>query len=125
MAQASTGAARPSRVPFGRQALRSNVRLPRRPAAQHDAWATESAYRRVLRRTGFRVAERWAAERRFLHPLPAVLADVALHLESCAGKDAFVRVLGADYSVAPAFVGRRLSVAVTPTRVRISCSQHS
>ncbi len=32
-----------------------------------------------------------------------------------------MRVLGADYSVPPAFVGRRLSVAVSPTRVRISC----
>lgn len=89
--------------------------------AQHDAWAAEVAHRRILRRTGLRVADRWAAERHYLQPLPAALPDVALHLEVRAGKDAFVRVLGADYSVPPAFVGRRLSVAVTPTRVRISC----
>jgi hypothetical protein len=61
--------------------------------AQHDAWAAEVAHRRILRRTGFRAAERWAAERRYLHPLPAVLPDVALRLEARAGKDAFVRVL--------------------------------
>jgi hypothetical protein len=59
-------------------------------------------------------------ERRFRHPLPAVLPDVALHLEARASKDAFVRVLGADASVPPAFVGRRLSITVTPARVRIS-----
>src|SRR6266511_1382789 len=38
--------------------------------AQHDAWATEVAARRVLRRTGASVAARWAVERRSLHPLP-------------------------------------------------------
>ena len=89
--------------------------------AQHDAWAAEVASRRILRRTGLRVAERWAAERRFLHPLPAVRPDVELRLEARAGKDAFVRVLGADYSVPPAFVGRRLAIRVSPTHVRIAC----
>jgi hypothetical protein len=44
-----------------------------------------------------------------------------LPLEVRAGKDAFVRVLGADYSVPPAFVGRHLTVAVTPALVRTSC----
>jgi hypothetical protein len=34
--------------------------------------------------------------------------------------DAFVRVLGADYSVPPAFVGRRVGVRVSPTSVRLS-----
>jgi Mu transposase, C-terminal domain len=67
------------------------------------------------------VAERWAAEGGCLHPLPAVLPDVALHLETRAGKDAFVGVFGGDYSVPPAFVGRRVSVAVTPIQARITC----
>jgi hypothetical protein len=34
--------------------------------------------------------------------------------------DAFVRVLGADYSVPPAFVGRRVGIRVTPAAVRLS-----
>jgi len=89
--------------------------------AQHDAWSAAVAHRRVLRRTGLRVSERWAAERRFLHPLPAALPDTDLRLEGRAGKDAFVRVLSADYSVPPAFVGRRVAVRVGPASVRISC----
>lgn len=88
---------------------------------QHDAWATDVAYRRVLRRTGVAVGDRWAAERGFLQPLPATRPDTDLHLEARAGKDAFVRVLGADYSVPPAFVGRRMSVSASPTQVRIAC----
>ena len=38
-------------------------------------------------------------------------------LEARAGKDAFVRVLDVDYSVPPAFVGRRVAVRVSPTTV--------
>jgi transposase len=89
--------------------------------AQHDAWATEVAYRRILRRTGVRVADRWAVERRSLHPLPDPLPDTDLHLEARAGKDAFVRVLDVDYSVPPAFVGRRIAVRVSPVLVRLAC----
>jgi len=88
---------------------------------QHDAWAAEVAYGRMLRRTGARVGDRWAVERGFLHRLPEPLPDTDLHLEARAGKDAFVRVLSADYSVPPTFVGRRIGVRVTPTEVRLSC----
>jgi transposase len=88
--------------------------------AQHDAWATEVAARRVLRRTGSSVGARWVVERRSLHPLPDPLPDTDLRLEARAGKDAFVRVLGADYSVPPAFVGRRVTIRVTPTSVRLA-----
>lgn len=89
--------------------------------AQHDAWATEVAFTRVLRRTGARVADRWAVERGFLHRLPHPVPDTDLHLEVRAGRDAFVRVLGVDYSVPPAFVGRHISVRVTPDHVRLAC----
>ena len=88
--------------------------------AQHDAWMADVAVRRHVRHKG-RVADRWAAERASLHPLPEPLPDTDLHLEARAGKDAFVRVLDVDYSVPPAFVGRRVAVRVSPTFVRLSC----
>jgi len=87
---------------------------------QHDEWATDIAHRRHIRRIGARVADRFVVERRFLGPLPDPLPDTDLHLEARAGKDAFVRVLGVDYSVPPAFVGRRIGVRVTPSTVRLS-----
>ena len=87
---------------------------------QHDAWATDVAFGRHIRRLGGTVAERFVAERGFLGPLPDPLPDTDLRLEARAGIDAFVRVLGADYSVPPAFVGRRVAIRVTPASVRLS-----
>jgi hypothetical protein len=52
--------------------------------------------------------------------VPDPLPDTELHLEARVGKDAFVRVLGADYSVPPAFVGRRVGVHVGPSEVRLT-----
>lgn len=89
--------------------------------AQHDTWAPAVAFGRTLRRTGARVADRWSVERRALHPLPEPLPDTDLRLEARAGRDAFVRVVGADYSVPPAFVGRRIGIRLSPTQVRLSC----
>ncbi len=89
--------------------------------AQHDAWAAEVAFARTLRRTGARVRDRFLVERGFLHRLPEPVPDTDLHLEARAGKDAFVRVLSADYSVPPAFVGRRIGIRVTPERVHLTC----
>jgi transposase len=88
---------------------------------QHDTWAAEVAHRRVLRRTGARVADRLLVARGFLHRLPDPVPDTDLHLEARAGKDAFVRVLDVDYSVPPAFVGRRIGIRVSPTTIRLSC----
>jgi transposase len=87
---------------------------------QHDVWARDVAGRRQIRRLGARVADRFAVERGFLAPLPDPLPDTDLHLEARAGRDAFVRVLGVDYSVPPAFVGRRVTIRVTPTSVRLA-----
>lgn len=88
---------------------------------QHDAWATDIAYRRHIRRLGGAVADRFAAERRFLAALPEPRPDTELHLEARAGKDAFVRVAGVDYSVPPTFVGRRVSVRLSPIAVHLAC----
>lgn len=87
---------------------------------QHDTWATDVAARRHIRRLGATVGDRHLVERGFLGPLPDPLPDTDLHLEARAGKDAFVRVLGADYSVPPAFVGRRVTIRVTPVSVRLA-----
>jgi transposase len=86
---------------------------------QHDAWATEVAFRRHIRRLGETVADRLAAERTFLAPLPDPRPDTDLHLEVRAGKDAFVRILDVDYSVPPTFVGRRLGVRVSTDAIRL------
>jgi transposase len=91
---------------------------------QHDAWATEVAFTRTLRRTGARVGDRWMVERGFLHRLPEPVPDTDLHLEARAGKDAFVRVLSADYSVPPAYVGRRIGIRVSPSGIRLTCEGH-
>jgi transposase len=88
--------------------------------SQHDAWAAEVAIRRHVRGKG-EVADRWAAERSSLHPLPDPLPDTDLHTEARAGRDAFVRVADVDYSVPPAFIGRRIAVRLGPTVVRLSC----
>lgn len=88
---------------------------------QHDAWAAETAFGRVLRRTGARVADRWAVERRFLHRLPDPVPDTDLQLEARVTADSYVRVAGVDYSVPPAFVGRRVAVRVRPREIRVSC----
>jgi transposase len=88
---------------------------------QHDAWAADIAYRRHLRRLGGTVADRYAAERPHLAPVPDPLPDTGLRLEARAGRDAFVRVCGVDYSVPPAFAGRRVAARVSPRLVILAC----
>jgi transposase len=88
---------------------------------QHDAWATSIASGRTLRRTGARVDDAWAVERGFLHRLPDPRPDVALHLETRASADAFVRVDTADCSVWPTFAHRRVGVRLCARSVFIFC----
>lgn len=54
--------------------------------------------------------------------MPDPLPDTDLHLEARAGRDAFVRVCGVDYSVPPAFAGRRIAARVGPRQVVLSCA---
>ncbi len=89
--------------------------------SQHDAWASDVAGRRVLRRTGARVDDAWATERGFLRPLPDPLPDTDWRFEARASADGYVRVDTVDYSVPPAFAGRRIGVRVGPREVAISC----
>ncbi len=52
--------------------------------------------------------------------------DRQAHQSPPAGCHGFqhLRVLGVDYSVPPAFVGRRVAIRVSPTTVRLSCEAH-
>jgi transposase len=88
---------------------------------QHDTWASEIAVRRTLRRTGRRVEDAWAVERGFLRRLPQPLPEVDWRFETRASADGYVRVDTADYSVPPAFVGRRVTVRAAPRSVHIAC----
>jgi transposase len=84
---------------------------------QHDAWAKDVAFRRHHRRVGARVIEAYRVEKSHLGPLPDPLPDTDQRLETRISKDAFVRALGADYSVPPGLVGRRVHIRVSLTEV--------
>jgi transposase len=84
---------------------------------QHDAWAAAKAYPRHHRRVGARVIDAYRVEKPHLGPLPDPLPDTDRHLETRISKDAFVRAAGADYSVPPGLVGRRVHVRVSLTDV--------
>ena len=85
--------------------------------SQHDAWASDVAWRRHHRRVGGRVDDALAAERGYLHALPDPLPDVDLRTEVRVQKDGFVRVRGVDYSVPPGLGGRRVQVRIAPREV--------
>jgi transposase len=81
--------------------------------AQADAWARDVAFRRHHRRVDAVVADAWAVERGWLHPLPQPLPDVDRHLEVRVSKDGFVRVGGVDYSLPPGLGGRRAQIRLS------------
>ncbi len=84
---------------------------------QHDAWAKDKAHRRHHRRVGARVIDAYNIERGFLAPLPEPLPDTDFRFETRAGKELFIRIAGADYSIPPGLCGRRLSVRTSLTEV--------
>jgi transposase len=85
--------------------------------AQHDEWAEKKAYPRHHRRVGARVIDAYRVEKSHLGPLPFPLPDTDRHLETRITKDAFVRAAGADYSVPPGLVGRRVHIRISLTEV--------
>lgn len=91
---------------------------------QHDDWARGKAHRRYHRRVGHRVADAYNVERGFLHPLPDPRPDTSLRSETKAGKDIFIRIGGADYSIPPGLTGRRLSITTSLTEVRVYLEGH-
>jgi hypothetical protein len=89
--------------------------------AQADAWTTEVADQRQVRRLGARVADALAVKRAALRRLPERWPDVDRRLEVRASRDGFVRVAGVDYSVPPRLAGRRLGVRLSLTEVTVAC----
>jgi len=87
---------------------------------QHDEWAHSVAYQRFHRRVGGRVQDAFDVERTFLRPLPDPLPSVEARLEARVMKDAFVRVLGCDYSVPPGLAGRRVQIAASPRELVVT-----
>lgn len=87
--------------------------------AQHDSWANTVAYRRSPRRLGARVADAYVVEKAHLSPLPEPLPETDQHIETRVAKDAFVRACGADYSVPPGLVGRRVQIRLSLAEVSI------
>ena len=100
--------------------MRSNFE-PGRVFANHldfqdrlDAW-TEKANRRKHRTTRAIPIERLAEEKRKMRPLPARMPDVDRRQVVRVPAQPFVRVDRNDYSIDPAFVGRRVEVRVSQT----------
>lgn len=87
--------------------------------AQHDAWAQKKAYPRHHRRVGARVIDAYRVEKTHLGPLPDALPSTDRQLETRISKDAFIRAVGADYSVPPGLVGRRVHVRVSLSEVTV------
>jgi len=86
---------------------------------QADRWTHEVALRRHHRRVGARVADAYLTEQGYLAPLPEPLPDTDRRTETRVRKDAFIRTAGADYSVPPGLVGRRVSVRTCLTEVEV------
>lgn len=87
--------------------------------SQADGWAQQVAWRRHHRRVGAVVAEAWAVERGWLHPLPDPLPDVDRHLEVRVSRDGFLRVGDVDYSLPPGLAGRRAQVRLSLREVLV------
>jgi transposase len=84
---------------------------------QHDDWARNKAHHRHHRRVGSRVIDAYTVERGYLSALPDPMPDTELRFETRATHDLFIRVCGADYSIPPGHVGRRLAVKTSLTEV--------
>jgi transposase len=102
--------------------MRSNFE-PGRVFANHldfqdrlDAWM-EKVNRRVHRSIRAIPAERLAQERRRMRPLPAQMPDTDHRQVLRVPTQPFVRVDRNDYSVDPAFAGRRVEIRLSQTQI--------
>jgi hypothetical protein len=102
--------------------MRSNFE-PGRVFANHldfqdrlDAW-TEKANRRVHRTIRAVPADRLAEERERMRPLPARMPDLDRRHVIRVPAQPFVRIDRNDYSIDPAFAGRRIEVRISQEHV--------
>jgi transposase len=83
---------------------------------QLDGWC-DRVNRRVHRTTRAVPAERLLQEQRRMRPLPAAIPDCDRRLVVRVPQQPFVRLDRNDYSIDPAFAGRRVEVRVSQTEV--------
>jgi transposase len=83
---------------------------------QFDAWC-ERVNRRVHRTIRAVPVERLAEERERMRPLPAVMPDVDRRTVVRVPQQPYLRVDRNDYSIAPAFAGRRVELRVSQAEV--------
>jgi len=88
---------------------------------QLAAWLPR-ANQRLLRRTGARPADLWAAEVAAMTALPPVPPTVGFSDRVRLGRDYYVRVMGNDYSVDPAMIGRFVDITCDLAHVTVSCA---
>ena len=80
------------------------------------------ANQRVLRRTGTQPALKVADDVAAMMALPPVAPSVGFTDRVRLGRDYYVRVLGNDYSVDPAAIGRFVDITASLTSVSVSCA---
>ena len=88
---------------------------------QHAAWLPR-ANQRLLRRTGAAPEARLAAEVAAMTALPPVPPTVGFTDRIRLGRDYYVRVMGNDYSVDPAAIGRFVDITCDLEHVTVSCA---
>ena len=81
-----------------------------------DAW-TEKANQRVHRTIRAVPADRLAQERHRMRPLPAAMPDTDRRQVLRVPAQPFVRVDRNDYSIDPAFAGRRVELRISQTEI--------
>ncbi len=70
-------------------------------------------------------ADRVAADRAAMIPLPPVAPAAGWHRTARLPRDHYVRLDGNDYSVDPAVIGRRVEVTADLQRVRVTCDSRT
>jgi transposase len=66
-------------------------------------------------------ADRIAADKAAMIPLPPVAPVTGWHRAGRLPRDHYVRLDGNDYSVDPAVIGRRIQITADLARVRVTC----
>jgi len=88
--------------------------------AQLGGWLPRANTRR-MRVLDCAPADRIAADRAAMIPLPPVAPVTGWHRTARLPRDYYVRLDGNDYSVDPAVIGRRVEVTADLRRVRVTC----
>jgi transposase len=88
--------------------------------AQLGGWLPK-ANARLMRVLGCAPADRIAADRAAMIPLPPVAPVTGWHRTARLPRDHYVRLDGNDYSVDPAVIGRRVEITADLHRVRVAC----